>query len=319
MPTGYGPLSFRPTLLQTKWTITLAILYLAIAAAIYGLLRASEPDYLFTVSNENVHLIARYGPGLTATVTSLLFNQTLDDTIRMKPFFEMADQKATLTQGATPQKSIAGAYFPFDGLFLTPPSFIYLFLYFVQFVVSFLVAFKSILLGTEQSGSVWKVTIRTSAAIYLIAAYGLMALVNIVIIIWAWSRSTGLRWDPVSLADYFALFARCNALDSFDELEHDQVIGKFLFRRNEHGAARLISSQTASCFRIGYWVSRSRTQAQDLKSEIVYGIGILENDKNSMEGIPLPQYQKLTTNSLYFRQHRSEKCISEDYIDRKQP
>jgi len=311
-------LSFRPTLLQTKWTITLAILYLAIAAAIYGLLRASEPDYLFTVSNENVHLIARYGPGLTATVTVLLFRQTVRDAIRMKPFFEMADQKATMTQGANPWKSVAGAYFPFTAPLLTPSSFIYLFLFFVQVVVSFLVAFKSILLGTEQSGSIWKVTIRTSAAVYLIAGYGLMALVNFVIIIWAWSRSSGLRWDPVSLADYFALFARCNALNSFDKLEQDWGIGKFVLK-NKHGAARLISSQTTSCFRIGYWVSRTRTQAQDLKSEIVYGIGILENDQNSMEGIPLPQYHKLTTNSPYSRQHRSEKCIPEDYIDRKQP
>lgn len=266
-------------LLQTKWTATLAIFYLAIAAAIYGLLRASEPDYLFTVSNENVHLIARYAPGLTATVTVLLFRQTVRDAIRMKPFFEMADQKATLTQGATARKSVAGAYFPFQGLFITPPSFIYLFFYAVQFAVTFLVAAKSVLLGTEQSGSIWKVTIRTSAAIYLIAGYGLMALVNFVIIAWAWSRSTGLKWDPVSLADYFSLFARCNALDSFAMLEYNCQNGNL---RSPWGyrAAALMSG---SCFRIGYWISRTRNQAHELKSEIVYGIGVVESDKDSME------------------------------------
>lgn len=134
----------------------------------------------------------------------------------MKPFFEMADQNDKLTQGASPRKSVAESYFPFQAPFSTPPSFLIVFVFLRNVVVSFLVAFKGVLLATEESGSVWKVTIRTSVAIYLIAGYGIMALINVAIISWTW-----WRWDPISHADYFTLFARCNAFESFNMLERN--------------------------------------------------------------------------------------------------
>ena len=104
-----------------------------------------------------------------------------------------------------------------------------------------------------------------------VLSYALMAFCNIVILFaltrWekfgssAWSRfrprkkSTGLKWDPVSLADFVSLFAGVNALKCFETLELD------------HQRAAQGAMDERMRFRLGYW----RKYSQD--GPVVYGIG----------------------------------------------
>ena len=185
-----------------------------------ALLRTAGSDSLFIVSSENVHLVARYGPSLTATITSLLFRQTVRDITRMRPYFHMADHHGRRGQAFSKQ-SVGGSYFPFQDITLVPLSFRWFCLWSVNIIVTTLVSAKSVLLGTVQDGMQWKVSVRPVAAVFLIVGYSLMAFVNIAVTLTWWGRSTGLKWDPVSLADYAALFARSNCLDCFDKLQHD--------------------------------------------------------------------------------------------------
>jgi len=127
----------------------LTILYLAISGGIAALLYTSGGDRAFHVSSENVHLVA----SLTATITVLLFRQTTRNALRMKPFFAMADQRDEISKGASPAECIAGAFFPWTGPGLTPTSPLSLCLFLSNATVSFLVAAKTVLLGTQRTGS----------------------------------------------------------------------------------------------------------------------------------------------------------------------
>jgi hypothetical protein len=77
-------------------------------------------------------------------------------------------------------------------------------------------------------------------------------------------KSTGLRWDPTSVADYVALFAKCNAMKYFELLE----------LRHERSAKDLISPDQR--FRLGYWNKETRDREDPTRTikEKVYGIGI---------------------------------------------
>ena len=80
-----------------------------------------------------------------------------------------------------------------------------------------------------------------------------------------------------------------------------------------------MSSRASSCFRIGYWISRTQNQAHELGSEIVYGIGIVENNEYSTERCPSLEYHILTMYSLYSGQQNPKKAISAGWVDREQP
>lgn len=266
-------MDFRPLLLRPTWTFTFAILYLGIVGGLVALLRTAGSDSLFIVSSENVHLVARYGPSLTATVTSLLFRQTVRDITRMRPYFHMADHHGRRGQ-ATSKQSVGGSYFPFQEISLVPISLRWFYLWLVNLIVTTLVGVKSVLLGTVQDGMQWKVSVRPGAAVFLIMGYSLMAFVNLATTLAWWGRSTGLKWDPVSLADYAALFARSNSLDCFDNLEHDGSRHSW-WNGGTRRAWRRIPDHLR--FRLGYWESTARDSSGEFCTEVVYGIGTLDD------------------------------------------
>ncbi|OAL29700.1 hypothetical protein AYO22_02114 [Fonsecaea multimorphosa] len=72
-------------------------------------------------------------------------------------------------------------------------------------------------------------------------------------------KSTGLRWDPVTIADYCALFAHCNVAKYFSALE-------LLHNRK---AKHVLS--TKHRFRLGYW--EKHIPGSPDRSPLVYGIG----------------------------------------------
>jgi hypothetical protein len=71
-------------------------------------------------------------------------------------------------------------------------------------------------------------------------------------------KSTGLRWDPVTIADYCALFAHCNVAEYFAPLEMEH---------NKSAQAVMADDQH---FRLGYWHGKLRGSNE---TKLVYGIG----------------------------------------------
>ncbi|KAK5040737.1 hypothetical protein LTR13_003038 [Exophiala sideris] len=264
-------LTFRPTILQPQNLILLTLLYVGVGASIIVLWELSGVDRQYQISSENVHMIARYFPSIVGTATVLLFRHTVREFLRMKPYIAMADQEHLNEEGATAKRSVSGSFFPWQDVFRTPESPTSYVALVGQIVASFIVSFKVALFATPQNTGTWTLTVRTIPARVLIGGYALMAFCNIVILFgltrWdrygssAWSRfrprqkSTGLKWDPVSLADFVSLFAGVNALKCFEPLELD----------HERASQGAMDEQTR--FRLGYW----RKYCQD--GPVVYGIG----------------------------------------------
>src|SRR5436305_9679892 len=165
----------------------------------------------------------------------------------MRPYIAMSDQKGMLTPGAEPWRSVSGGFFPWQDVFVTP-GFASWFSLFCQFIASFVVSLKVALLATTLQPKTldrdahWILTMRTYPAIALIGGYLMMAAYTAFIGFKLAGTTTGLKWDPVTIADFIALFAKCNALKYFEPLE----------LRHETTAKQAMSMNAR--FRLGYWV-----------------------------------------------------------------
>jgi hypothetical protein len=263
-------------------TLLLTALYLAVAAGVGVLWWRAGVDHQFHISSENVHMIARYFPAIVGTVTVLLFQQTVREFLRIKPFIAMADQKGKPTPGSIPWKSVSGGFFPWQDIFVTPGFTSFLSLT-MQFLVSFVVSLKVALLATQIHNDAWTLTVRTIPAAALVGGYVSMACYNIFITMKLAGKSTGLKWDPVSIADFVALFSKCNAKEYFEPLE----------LRHNVKAKHVMSDE--QWFRLGYWDKR-KTRDENETPEIVYGIGVAFGDRRKSPNWVLRKQAKRYSN-----------------------
>jgi Protein of unknown function (DUF3433) len=249
--------------------IACMVLYLVVGASI-GILywrSINSNGEKLRVSDQNVQLIARYLPTTTGTVTFLLFQTTCTEAIRMMPYINMADQRNTIGKGSSARQSVAGMFYPWRALWplgFTPFSFITCVSSISLLVIPWLVAAKSTLLAVVPVDNYWEITILPEPAAGLIFCYLAMFFFTASIILWFWSKQTGLRWDPVSIADTIALFASCNAMTEFAPLELEPKT-----------PAAKAESLRLRRFRIGYW--RLKT-ANSPEEKVVYGVGSMKYD-----------------------------------------
>ncbi|KUJ19635.1 uncharacterized protein LY89DRAFT_716177 [Mollisia scopiformis] len=257
-------LTWWPTILQWRSVVLLVLLYTATIIAIVVLMWKSiqDPNHNFRLSSENVHMISRYFPSIVGTITVLLFRQTVREALRMVPFVSMADQKGEENEGSRPWKGVGGAWFPWQSVTTTPWNILSIFSLVCQFVTSFIVSLKVALFASTEhidpttNLAYWTLTVRLYPAIILISGYVLMILYTLYIFFHFYGKSTGLKWDPVSIADYASLFAHCNALQYFAPLE---------LRHSLRPRHVMVPHRR---FRLGYWVRNSN------ENDLVYGIGV---------------------------------------------
>ncbi|CZR55637.1 uncharacterized protein PAC_05525 [Phialocephala subalpina] len=283
-------LNWRPTILRGVSVVLLVVLYTTTAIEIGVLMWKSieDPKHNFRLSSENVHMISRYFPSIIGTVTVLLFRQTVREALRMVPFVSMADQKGEENEGSRPWKGVGGAWFPWQSFTTTPKNFLSIFSLMCQFITSFIVSLKVALFASTQhidpttNLAYWTLTVRLYPAVILIFGYALMIIYTLYIFCHFYGKSTGLKWDPVSIADYASLFAQCNALQYFAplELRHDLRPRHVMVKRRR--------------FRLGYW-TRKRSSTE--KGHLVYGIGV------KLSPQPEPQPHTDTHLSLQEREH----------------
>ncbi|KAL6713425.1 hypothetical protein ACLMJK_008890 [Lecanora helva] len=118
----------------------------------------------------------------------------------------------------------------------------------------FTVPLQSCLFQTRYytSDAIWRWTTVTPVAWTLFALYLLLTFALIMVLIRiTCRRTTGLKWDPVSLADIFVLFHRANFLSDFQRSEVDG-------RHSPYFSAKQL--------RLGYWQTSKHSDA-------FYGVG----------------------------------------------
>ncbi|KAM0706196.1 hypothetical protein Q7P35_006745 [Cladosporium inversicolor] len=193
----------------------------------------------------------------------------LSELCRMLPFIGMADTP-TKAGNAKAAGSVAALYFPTQCT-LTVMSWVIISL---QFVTTPLMAVKIDLLEVIVTPDGWSVIAHPNIAQSLVAYYAIQIFVLLVVTIWLWTRTTGLRsdWDPVSIADVIALFQHFNVEKEFFETPADA--GARLWPLDEWR------------FRLGYWEMTTFDDATDKTSyrrEIVRGIRRKINSAQSHE------------------------------------
>lgn len=267
VPKGFLALDYRPAILQRSVAFALALLYLAIIAGLCVLTKNSDQISKSTIINPNIYMAARFGPALIGTGTTILVRVYLSELCRMLPYIGMADGPRTFGS-ARAAGSVAALYFPTLST-LTLFSWIIIGL---QAITTPMMAVKISLLEVIVTSNGWGVIAHTDIARSLIAYYAIQILVLLVVIMWLWSRTMGLRsdWDPVSIADVIALFQHFNVEREFFETPAD-------------ANARLCPLHDWR-FRLGYWEMTTFEDAADKTSSqtcIVYGIrGTLSSDKS---------------------------------------
>lgn len=119
----------------------------------------------------------------------------------------------------------------------------------------FTVPLQSALFQTRyyaEGQAVWRWTAVRPVGWTLLVLYVLLALALMLLLLRFLLHQTGLKWDPVSLADIFALFSRSNILYDFEGSE---------IPSSKDGP------QAAKTYRLGYWTTSKRP------SEVFYAIG----------------------------------------------
>lgn len=249
----YPPLDWRPDILKPAGTISLMILFLIIGAGLVILVYFAGADDQFNLRNDYLRLTARYIPSIIGVITMILFRSFISELLRMLPYMAMADQK-DLTKGASAGQSIARVYFPWQPM-RTHNGPLVVFANLTRNYSSFLVAFKVALLSTRNEGNnKYSLVVRPPIAWLLVGGYFLMSLFTLVVTVRLWSVKSGLKWDPVSIADRMALFRHSNI--DFEELE----------RKPDGLAAK--SKTLEGRYRLGCW----SIECSDCKPRFCYGI-----------------------------------------------
>lgn len=139
--------------------------------------------------------------------------------------------------------------------------------YIVFWLCLFTVPLQSCLFQTqyhvENPRDVWLWTTVRPIGWTLIALYGLLAIALFCVMVRFVLRQTGLKWDPVSLADIFVLFNRSNVVSDFEGLEIVDLKDRI---------------RKPKAYRLGYWTTSDR------ENEVYYGIN---EEKAAVKRYPL--------------------------------
>jgi Protein of unknown function (DUF3433) len=118
--------------------------------------------------------------------------------------------------------------------------------------------FKAVLLNTTDWDNYWEATV-AAWALYALIVFYIILIAGLIALIYCFRENptTGLRWDPVSIADHLVLFHHSNFLAEFEGTE--TASRDRMYERFRHGR-----------FRLGYWSRGSKG--------FWHGFGQIEHD-----------------------------------------
>ncbi|WQF76736.1 hypothetical protein CDEST_01750 [Colletotrichum destructivum] len=163
----------------------------------------STPSYYALIAS-----LILLGTATVAHLEAILLNLS-----RMTPFILCARE-----QGATAAETILRSYFPAPGLrdAWETKSWLLVFAYIIYYPSYAVIGLKSALLYESASSTDPYLHVNDWACYTLLVFYSIVQLYLLAIAAYLWKRPTGLRWDPVSIADILVLFRHCNFLNNFE-------------------------------------------------------------------------------------------------------
>ncbi|RPA87406.1 hypothetical protein BJ508DRAFT_300681 [Ascobolus immersus RN42] len=271
-PPGFPQLDFRPFQLRTWFLLTTASFFFLCFASVASLLvlsnRRSGP---FNPGNKYYYLAARYVPTIIGTLTTMLWKTTVLTLVRIAPYISMASDSGAMQRVPRKDRDKRSANFPFIALnvlsFARRRFLITVAAHSVGILNIALVPTKSAFIYPPQSpiyvsildenasikdsaaeASQFSVQVSPVISYLLLAAYGSLFVMIITIFMRLRGRKTGLKWDPISLADKMHLLHGCNQLFRVLEGIESEELHKRINHQDLWERFRNIDS-----VRLGYW------------------------------------------------------------------
>jgi hypothetical protein len=245
-PEGYPPLNFRPLVLRFSFLVSVLLFFLTCLIATITLLWRSQKHGSIHTSTHASYLAIRYLPTVAGTITSLLWKTIRGNFNRITPYISMATH-----HGQTWRKTLAAPYLFSPAVDWGAGHWLLIAVIVQQIVLIQLIPLKSILLSNTPVQNGWETEVSRGVAYTLVVIYIFLVCSTIAMIVNLWNCCTGLKWDPVSIADQLLLLHRSDILKDFayfDTTSWETI--------NEY--------QKDGVYRLGYWKKGS---------EIRYGIG----------------------------------------------
>ncbi|KAF2170421.1 hypothetical protein M409DRAFT_51466 [Zasmidium cellare ATCC 36951] len=215
-PLNFVPGILRPLQLGLFIFVVLAYLICLIVAAAWS--RANTGLWRYLSFGDGRYFLFQYFPTMLGMIVLVWLFEVQKAIYRMAPFIAMGSSSVPTARIVAARLPLhpRGFVLPYFGHFGAKLPIIGTFLF-----IAWLQLFTIPLLGSSfnvyQSNGVWR-WIATQGVIWtVIALYILLLLALMILLVWLMRTTTGLKWDPRSLADMIVLLERSNALDGQGE------------------------------------------------------------------------------------------------------
>lgn len=214
-------LHFKPLILRGWVLISITVFYLGILLGVGLLCHYANSARIFHISATASKFTIQYLLSSISTLSVILFQSVTTNFARIVPYIAMAKPIWPDDECAPTSQTLLATCFPVVGLLnaMRNADYHLVLMKIFQFVLlSFITPAKSNLIhksDSAQDPGLWIISISGPSAIYLVVTYTLMCLIMFGLIIYLWDKRTGLKWDPVSLADYMMLLQDSDILADF--------------------------------------------------------------------------------------------------------
>lgn len=239
----YPNLQFTPSILRPQSMITLsALCLLMIAALMFAAIYSTYNKGLSDFSGGNPNFVFGFLPQLVSGILFLYIQGVVCAMTRIMPFLLMATDSAeyrsrALFLGIYPRTMLFPNWEGPGSIKLSNTIF---------WLSVFTIPLQSCLFSVTQVQGVWRWTVAQAIAWTLVAIYTLVCGAIAMTLLFFRRRTTGLIWDPRSLADIISLLPRSNSLGDY--------VGSDIMRKHELRDTLALRSD-----RLGYW-AQHRTQ-----------------------------------------------------------
>lgn len=248
----YMSLDVLPTVLRPVGLASfIAILTLFLAALIFAAVWSLQKGYIWTYKSfaDGRYFTFQYLPLILAVLLLLWLIQIQIAIFRVTPFIALASESPKVrSRASTLPLHPTGFLTPATSFFASGQPAIACFLA-CAWLSLFAIPLLSASFNVHHSDTIWRWLATQGVLWVVIAIYALLLVSTIWLFACLWRRQTGLKWDPVSIADLLVVFERSNVLHMYASYFHSASDSQF----REDTAAR--------GDRLGFWRTSTRPNA----------------------------------------------------------
>jgi hypothetical protein len=253
---GHRKLDFKPFAIQTWFLLTTIFVFILCIAGIVAMIvlgfRNTNGFHVHAIRN---HLAFRYAPAAVGTLTTIWWRTIITTLARMTPYITMAAPLKRQGGNRSKVQWALGNAFASDidnreiiSVAESGHWLLFISVFVQRLMLIFIVPLKASFIQIAANDHGWTITVLHQVGYALISIYGTLIFVTVAMLIHLWGRDTGLKWDPMSVADQLALVQGSNILKLFQRLEY----------ANRRDCMRELENRIPHCasLKLGYWIHR---------------------------------------------------------------